>query len=252
MGVKTLVVRLARENPAWGHRRIQGELARLGYQIAASTVWEILSAAGVDAAPRRAGPTWRQFLAAQAQGIIACDFFTMDTVLLRRVYVLVFIEHGNRRLHVAGATVHPTGAWVAQAARNLAFDLGTRLEDLGFLVRDRDTKFTAAFDAVFSAEGVRIILSPPRAPRANAICERLVGTLRRELFDRLLVVNQAHLAKVLAAYSVHYNRHRPHQSRAQRPPDLHADPPSLANPRRPLYPRKPILGGMINEYESAA
>jgi transposase InsO family protein len=149
-------------------------LARLGYQIAASTVWEILTAAGVDPAPRRAGPTWRQFLAAQAQGIIACDFFTVDTVLL------VFIEHGTRRLQVAGATVHPTGAWVAQAARNLALDRGTRVADLRFLIRDRDTTFTAAFDAVFAAEGVRIVLSPPQAPRANAICKRVVGTLRRE------------------------------------------------------------------------
>jgi len=249
---KTLIVRLARENPVWGHRRIQGELTRLGYRIAASTVWEILNAAGVDPAPRRAGPTWQQFLAAQAQGIIACDFFTVDTVLLRRIYVLVFIEHGTRRLHVAGATVHPTAAWVAQAARNLALDLGTRVADLRFLIRDRDTTFTAAFDAVFGAEGVRIILSPPRAPRANAICERVVGTLRRELFDRLLVVNQAHLANVLDEYRVHYNRHRPHQSRAQRPPDLHADPPSFADIADRRIRRKPILTGLINEYEHAA
>jgi putative transposase len=160
-------------------------------------------------------------------GIIACDFFTMDTVLLRRVYVPVFVEHGTRRLHMAGAAAHPTGARVAQAARNLAFDLRTELADLRFLIRDRDTKFIAAFDAVFGAEGVRIILSPPKAPRANAICERVVGTLRREVFDRLLVLDQAHLANVLDEYRLHYNRHRPHQSRAQRPPDLDADPPFL-------------------------
>jgi putative transposase len=215
-------------------------------------VWEILTAAGVDPAPRRAGPTWRQFLATQAQGIIACDFFTVDTVLLRRVYVLIFIEHATRRLHVAGATVHPTGAWVTQAARNLAFDLGTKMADLRFLIRDRDTKFTAAFDAVFAAEGVRIILSPPQAPRANAICERLVGTLRREVFDRLLVLNQAHLSTVLAEYSVHYNRHRPHQSRAQRPPDLDADPPPRPNLADRRIRREPILTGLVNEYEHAA
>ena len=252
VATKTLIVRLARENPVWGHRRIQGELARLGYQIAASTVWEILTAAGIDPVPRRAGPTWRQFLATQAHGIIACDFFTVDTVLLRRVYVLVFIEHGTRRLHVAGITAHPTGAWVAQAARNLAFDLGSRLADLRFLIRDRDTKFTAAFDAVFAAEGVRIILGPPQAPRANAICERIVGTLRREVFDRLLVLNQAHLANVLDEYRVHYNRHRPHQSRAQRPPDLDADPPPRPSLVEGRIRRKPILGGVINEYEHAA
>jgi hypothetical protein len=176
----------------------------------------------------------------------------VDTVLLRRVYMLVFIEHGNRRLHVAGATSNPTGAWVAQVAWNLAFDLGTRVADLRFLIRDRDTKFTAAFDAVFGAEGVRIILSPPRAPRANAICERLVGTLRRAVFDQLLVVNQAHLATVLDEYRVHYNRHRPHQSRAQRPSDLNADPPPLPNLADCRIRRKPILAGLINEYEHAA
>ncbi len=191
-------------------------------------------------------------LAAQAQGIIACDFFTVDTVLLRRVYVLVFIEHGTRRLHAAGVTRHPTGAWVAQAARNLAFDLGSRLADVRSLIRDRDTKFTAAFDTVFAAEGVRIILSPPQAPRANAICERVVGTLRREVFDRLLVVNQAHLATVLDEYLLHYNRHRPHQSRAQRPPDIDAGPPSLANLADRRIRRKPILTGLINEYKHAA
>lgn len=147
--------------------------------------------------------------------------------------------------------MHPTGAWVAQIARNLAFDLGTRVEDLRFLIRDRDTTFTAAFDAVFAAEGVRVILSPPQAPRANAICERLVGTLRREVFDRLLVLNQTHLANVLDEYRLHYNGHRPHQSRAQRPPDLHADPPSLPNLVDRIR-RKPILAGLINEYEHAA
>jgi transposase InsO family protein len=153
---------------------------------------------------------------------------------------------------VAGATVHPTGAWVTQAARNLAFDLGTRVADLRFLIRDRDTMFTAAFDAVFAAEGVQIVLSPPRAPRANAICERVVGTLRREVFDRLLLVNQVHLANVLDEYRVHYNRHRPHQSRAQRPPDFDADLPSLPNLADRRIRCKPILTGLINEYEHAA
>jgi putative transposase len=142
--VKALVVRLARENPAWGHRRIQGELARLGHAIAASTVREILHAAGIEPAPRRAGPTWCQFLAAQAHAIIACDFLVVETVLLRRLYVLVFIEHGSRRLHLAGVTAHPTGAWVAQQARNLAMDLDDRLGALRFLIRDRDPLFTTA------------------------------------------------------------------------------------------------------------
>jgi transposase InsO family protein len=188
---------MARDNPAWGHRRIQGELARLGYAIAASTVWEILHAAGIDPAPRRAGPTWRQFLAAQAQAIIACDFLVVETVLLRRLYVLVFIEHGTRRLHVAGVTAHPTGAWAVQQARNLAMDLGDGLGALRFLIHDRDPMFTAAFGEVFKSEGLRIITALPRTPRMNAVCERVIGTLRRELLDRTLIVGERHLALVL-------------------------------------------------------
>jgi transposase len=155
--VKALIIRMARENPAWGHRRIQGELARLGYAIAASTVWEILHAAGIDPAPRRAGPIWRQFLTAQAHAIIACDFLVVETVLLQRLYVLVFIEHGTRRLHVAGVTARPTGAWAAQQARNLAMDVGDRLGTLRFLIHDRDPVFTTAFGEVFKAERLRII-----------------------------------------------------------------------------------------------
>ena len=153
ISVKTLIVRMARENPAWGHRRIQGELARLGHAIAASTVWEILHAAGIDPAPRRAGPTWREFLAAQAHAIIACDFLVVETVLLKRLYVLVFIEHGTRRLHLAGVTAHPTGAWAVQQARNLAMDLGDRLGTLRFLIHDRDPLFTAAFGGGVQGRG---------------------------------------------------------------------------------------------------
>jgi len=149
--VKTLILRMARENPAWGHRRIQGELARLGHAIAASTVWEILHAAGIDPAPRRAGPTWREFLASQAHAIIACDFLVVETVLLKRLHVLVFIEHGTRRLHLAGVTAYPTGAWAAQQARNLAMDLDDRLGTLRFLIHDRDPLFTTAFAEVFKA-----------------------------------------------------------------------------------------------------
>jgi len=168
--VKTLVVRMARENPAWGHRRIQGELARLGHAIAASTVWEILQAAGIDPAPRRAGPTWREFLTAQAHAVIACDFLVVETVLLKRLHVLVFIEHGTRRLHLAGVTAHPTGAWAVQQARNLAVDLGDRLGTLRFLIHDRDPLFTTAFEEVFKTEGLRIIPTLSRTPRMNAIC----------------------------------------------------------------------------------
>jgi putative transposase len=249
--VKALVIRMARENPAWGHRRIQGELAQLGHAIAASTVWEILRAAGIDPAPRRAGPTWREFLAAQAHAIIACDFLVVETVLLKRLHVLVFIEHGTRRVHLAGVIAHPTGAWAVQQARNLAMDLGDRLGALRFLIHDRDPLFTLAFEEVFKAEGLRIITTLPRTPRMNAICERVIGTLRRELLDRTLILRERHLALVLREYLIHYNRHRPHQSRRQRPPDIETQPVRNIADLRSVS-RKPVVTGLINEYHHAA
>ncbi|MFC5828503.1 integrase core domain-containing protein [Nonomuraea insulae] len=252
--VKALIVRMAQQNPTWRHRRIQGELARLGYSTAASTVWEILHAAGIDPAPRRAGPTWRQFLTAQAHAIIACDFLVVETVLLKRLYVLVFIEHGTRRLHLAGVSAHPTGAWTVQQARNLVMDLGNRIAGLRFLIHDRDPLFTSAFSAVFTAEGLRIITTPPRTPRMNAICERVIGTLRRELLDRILILNEHHLAHVLQEYLIHYNGHRPHQSRHQRPPDIATQPTrdvTKLNGQRTVR-RKPVVAGMISEYHHAA
>ena len=191
--IRKLVIRIATENPTWGHRRVQGELVRLGHPIAASTVWQILHDAGIDPAPRRAGPTWRQFLTAQARGILAVDFVHVDTVLLRRVYALIVIEHGTRRAHLVGITAYPDGAWTTQAARNLLMDLGQRVASVKFLIRDRAGQFTSSFDAVFTAEGIRILASPPQSPKANAICERFIGTLRREVLDRLLIVNEQHL-----------------------------------------------------------
>ena len=251
--LRRLVLRLAAENPTWGHRRIQGELARLGYAIAHSTVWEILHAAGVDPAPRRVGPTWRQFLSAQAQGLVSCDFLTVETIWLARVYVLVFIEHATRRLHVAGATPNPTGEWVTQAARNLAMGLGEQLDTLRFLIRDRDRKYPAAFDAVFAAEDIEILLGPIQAPRANAICERIVGTLRRECLDRMLIYGVTHLVEVLARYATHYNAHRPHQARRQRPPEVEANPVrAVADLDYARVRRTALLGGLLNEYSQAA
>src|SRR6476661_1137349 len=203
--IRALVLRIARENPRWGYRRIQGELVGLGHPVAASTVWTILKNAGLDPAPRRAGPTWRQFLTAQAHAILAVDFAHVDTVFLRRLYVLVVVEHGRRRVHLAGITAHPTGDWVTQQARNLLMDLGEGADRFRFLIRDRDSKFTAAFDAVFTGADIRIINTPVRAPRANAIAERFIGTLRRECLDHLPITGTRHLTAVLQEYIDHYN-----------------------------------------------
>ena len=209
--IARLVVRLAKENPLWGYRRIHGELTKLGLATAPSTVWKILHSAGIDPAPRRAGPTWRQFLTAQAAGILAVDFLHVNTVLLKRLYVLVFIEHGTRRIHIGGVTAHPTGEWTVQQARNLVLTLDERFADIRFLIRDRGSNFTSSFDAVFEASGTTILHTAVQAPRMNAICERLVGTLRRELLDRLLILGERHLRAVLAEYQAHYNTARPHQ-----------------------------------------
>ena len=165
--IRKLVIRMATDNPGWGHRRVQGELVKLGHQIAASTVWQILHDAGNGPAPRGTGPTWKQFLTAQARGILAVDFVHVDTVLLRRVYALIVIEHGTRRVHLAGISANPDGAWTAQAARNVLMDLGQRAASVKFLIRDRAGQFTGSFDAVFTAEGIRILASPPQAPRAK-------------------------------------------------------------------------------------
>jgi putative transposase len=192
-GTVALVVRLARDNPTWGYRRICGELATIGISIAPSSVWAILKRRGVDPAPRRSGPTWAEFLRAQAKGLIACDFFHVDAVLLRRLYVLFFVEHDTRRVHIAGVTANPDGGWVTQQARNLCFDLAERVIPAKFLIRDRDTKFASSFDAVFAAEGIWIIKTPIMAPRANAIAVRVVGNIRRECLDRLLILGRRHL-----------------------------------------------------------
>ena len=249
--VRDLVLRLARENPTWGCRRIQGELVGLGYRIAASTVWAILTKAGVDPAPRRHGPTWTQFLTAQAKGILACDFLHVDTIGLSRIYVLFLMEIATRRVHILGATANPTGAWVAQQARNLMMDLGQQAGRFRFLIRDRDTKYTNVFDEVFTAEGIDILRTPPGAPRANAYAERWVRTVRRECLDRMLIYNPRHLLAVLGEFVAHYNEHRPHQGRGQCPPARETCPPVVELNTWRVRRRK-ILHGIINEYTQAA
>ena len=251
--IRKLVIRIAIDNPSWGHRRVQGELVKLGHPIAASTVWQILHTAGIDPAPRRSGPTWKQFLTAQACGVLAADFVHVDTVLLRRIYALIVIEHGTRRVRLAGITAHPDGEWTTQAARNLLMDLGRRATSVKFLIRDRAGQYTSSFDAVFTAEGIRILVSPPQAPRANAICERIIGTLRRELLDQVLIVNEHHLRRALTEYLRHYNAARPHRSLGQlTPAQAETQPPQSINLAEHRIHRRQVLGGLTHEYYVAA
>ena len=245
------VLRLAKENPGWGYRRIHSELAGLGIHVAPSTVWEILTKAGVPPAPRRAGPTWALFLHAQAQAIIATDFFTVDLLNGTSAHVLAVIDHATRRIRILGVTAHPDNAWVTQMARNLLMDLDAHLDTVKFLLRDRDTKFTAVWDAVFTSTGIRILRSPIRAPRANAIMERWIGGCRRELLDQTLIWNQLHLLQVLREYETHHNQHRPHRSLGQAAP-LKPLPAAVADLDTLRIHRRARVGGVIGEYTLAA
>ena len=249
-GLRALIVRLASENPTWGYRRIHGELAGLGYRIGASTVWTILHNAGVAPSPRRTGPSWTEFLRAQAHAILACDLFHLDTITLHRLYAFFAIEHATRRVHILGVTAHPTGAWLTQQARNLLMDLDDAGSRVRFLIRDRDAKFSTAFDAVFTATDIRIIKTPVRAPRANAIAERFVGTIRRELLDRILIINQWHAAAVLTAYAEHYNSHRPHRTLGQAAPLRPLPQPTTSEMN--TIRRRDRLGGLLHEYQQVA
>jgi putative transposase len=202
--IRDLVVRFARENPGWGHRRIHCELAGLGYRVAPATVWS--------------SSTGREFCRTQASTMRACDFFTVDTVLLRRIYVFFVLEIGTRRIHILGVTCRPSGEWVTQQARNLMIGVGERADGFRFLVRDRDTKFTPSFDAVFADAGIEVLRSPPRAPKGNAYAERWVSTIRRECLDRMLIFSERQLRYVLTEYEDNYNTHRPHRALEQLPP----------------------------------
>jgi len=247
--LRKLIIRLARDNPGWGYRRIHGELARLGHKIAASTVWRILRAAGIDPSRDRTGPTWMEFIRSQAAGIIATDFACVDTATLRRFHVLFVIEVGSRRVHLAGITTNPTGPWTTQAARNFLMQLR---DDHGFrfLIRDGAGQFTRSFDDVLAGSGITAIRIPPRAPQANAFAERWIRTLRHELLDRTIIWNEHQLHALLVEYVDHYNNHRPHRGIDQRAPDNG----HLVTPIRPGHPiqRHTTCAGLINEYQPAA
>jgi transposase InsO family protein len=249
--VRGPVLRLARENPGWGYRRIHGELAGIGIPVAPSTVWEILNKAGIPPAPRRAGPTWAQFLHGQAQAILATDFFTVDLLDGTTAYVLAVIEHASRRVRILGMTAHPNNAWVTQMGRNLLMDLDGGVDSIKFLLRDGDMKFTAAWDALFTAAGIQIVRSPVQAPRANAIMERWIGSCRRELLDHTLIWNQRHLRTVLRDYEAHHNEHRPHRSLAQAAP-LTPLPAAITDLDTIRVRRTDRIGDLIHEYTLAS
>jgi putative transposase len=251
--LRALVLRLARENPRWGYRRIAGELVGLGVSVSQTTVRKLLGEAGLGPAGARGGLSWREFLRRQAQSIIACDFFTVETVTLRRIYVLFFIELGSRRVHLAGVARNPSGAWVTQQARNVAWSLPERATRARYLIHDRDSKFTHAFDEVFRSEGVEVVRTPFRAPKANAVAERFVRTVRAECLDWLLIADRRHLERVLRVYVDHYNCHRPHRALDLRPPGANRPPQRLVeHARGGAVRRRDRLGGLIHEYRAAA
>jgi putative transposase len=249
-----LIEQMARENPGWGYKRIQGELQGLGIRVGASTVRRVLKRLRIPPAPQRSRTTWRQFLRTQAATMLACDFFTVDcAVTLRRLYVFFVLEVSSRHVHVLGVTAHPDGAWTVQQARNLLMDLGERADRFKFLVRDRAGQFTGTFDAVLAGAGIKVVKIPPRSPRANAYAERWVRTVRAEVTDRLLIAGPRHLRAVLDEYVAHYNQHRPHRARNLRPPDCRAVPAAPVTDLATAWIRhRKVLGGLIHEYERAA
>ena len=250
--VRELVLRLARENPRWGYQRIVGELNGLGFAVSATTVKKILREAGLGPAGSRGGLSWRAFLRAQAKSVLAVDFFTVETISLQRLYALFFIELGTRRIHLAGCTANPTGTWVTQQARQFVWTLQERPGSFHFLIRDRDSKFTRDFDAVFASEGLEIIKTPVRAPKANAIAERFVRTVRAECLDWILIVNRRHLEHVLRVFIDHYNAHRPHRSLNLKPPDPAVRSLRVLHSPASVVERGKRLGGLIHEYILAA
>jgi putative transposase len=249
--IVALIERMACENQTWGYQRIQGELLKLGHRVGASTIRRILKRRRIPPAPLRATDTsWRRFLRAQASTMLAVDFFHVDcAIALKRIYVFFALEVGSRYVHILGATSHPTGAWATQQARNLLMDLDDRAASFRFLVRDRAGQFSTAFDAVLAGAGINTVRIPPRCPRANCFAERFVLTVRTELTDRILILGERHLRTVLARYAAHYNGQRPHRALRLRPP--RPDHPVLDLDCQRIR-RRPVLGGLISEYEHAA
>jgi len=244
-----LIVRLGWENRSWGCVRIEGELRKLGIRVSASAFRRILRRCGLGPA-QRGGPTWTEFLRAQAQSVLATDFFTVDTASLKQLYVLFVIELSTRQVHIFGATDHPTGAFVTQVARNFVGDLADRGRSFKFLIRDRDAKFTASFDEVFRSDGVRVIRTPIRSPRANAYAERWVRTVRNECLDHMLILGRGHLERVLREYVTHYNRQRPHRGVDLGVPVPDSGMTSMS-PSLDVH-RHDVLGGLIDEYYPVA
>jgi putative transposase len=250
--VQQLIVRLAKENPRWGYQRVQGELLRLRVRVSASAIRTTLRRHGLDPAPRRMATTWRAFLRQQAAGIMACDFFTVDTIWLRQLYVLFFIELDTRRVHLAGVTANPNSGWVTQQARNLLLVLGERERRLRFVLRDRDAKFSRSFDDVFCAEGAEMLVTPVQAPNANAHAERWIRTARAECLDWLLIVGRGHLEQVLRVYVQHYNAHRAHRALGLQPPDPAVGLTLTGKDQPDRIYRRDLLGGLVHEYRQAA
>jgi putative transposase len=249
---RELVLRLARENSRWGYQRIVGELAGVGVRVSATTVAKILRQAGVPPAGTRVELSWRKFVRAHAASMVASDFFTVETLWLGRLYVLFFLELGTRRVHLAGCTTNPDGRWAVQRARQFAWSLCEGTTPIRFLIHDRDSKFSRAFDDVFKSDGVEIIRTPFRAPQANAFAERWVGTVRRDCLDWLLIVSRRQLERVLLAYVEHYNTHRPHRALKLTPP-MPRPRLRLVSSRPPTQiQRRDRLGGLIHEYTRAA
>ncbi|KUL20948.1 integrase core domain-containing protein [Streptomyces regalis] len=252
--IRTLVLRLARENPSWGYRRIHGELAALGVKVAASTVWEILRAHGILPAPERQNTTWADFLRSQADALLACDLFETRTLTGARLYVFAVIEHATRRIRILGATAHPTAQWIVQLGRNLLMDLEDAGSKAKFLIRDRDSKFTAAFDDLLADAGLKVVTTGIRIPRMNSLTERWIQTCRRELLDRTLIWNRSHLLHALRVFEAHYNQHRPHRTLKQAAP-LRPLPEPISVPETSRHlevRRRDRLGGTLREYEHAA